>query len=206
MTSRGRALATLALMAGLALALIAIAGVAVDSSWVTFVPDLIIGLLTAGGVAGFIAVAQFRAEARRGEKEARDRAYEDLLDSLADLQLAALTDRDTTRLMSRVGVKMITLVEREDKDDSDLAAWFEAERRYLRYIAVQCALNIPPEATPFDAEYASLPFRDHINNLVANVRHWHRYGDGSALRIQAEALRAELEAAGEWEPKRPPRV
>jgi hypothetical protein len=101
--------------------------------------------------------------------------------------------------MSRLGVKMINYVERSEPHDGDLTLWFEAERRYLRYLALTCAMSFDPADGPTEREVKSIPFRRHVQDLVANIRRGRLADISGEVREQAQALEKRLRDAGMWD-------
>jgi hypothetical protein len=199
MSERSKTVVFAICVLAVAVLVLSMIGLRVGASWQTFVPDLLVGVITAGGIAGGIAWVQVSSDHRRAQADAITRAYEDVLDSLGELQLADLTDRDTSRLMSRVGVKMINFVERSEPDDGDMTLWFEAERRYLRYLALTCAMSFDGADGPMEREVKSIPFRKHVQELVANIRRGRLADISLEVREQATLIEKKLRDEGRWD-------
>jgi hypothetical protein len=88
-----RAIAALAALdVVLALTVLVLIGVATQSSWSTFIPDLIVGILPAGLIGGALLIYQRRVERRDRSREAAREwasARRQVLDALPDISTAA---------------------------------------------------------------------------------------------------------------------
>lgn len=174
------------------------------SAWDTFVPDLIIGVITAGGIAALVALVQVQSDVRRSHADQVTRAYENLLDVLGEMQLMDIGRRDNVQLLSKFGVRLINLAELVDGKEPYIINWFEAERQFGRYRLVESAAlaadaAVSVGADPLDIELAVAPFRQWVNENVNNLRAWRNgMADPARLLKHAEDVERLLRDRGEW--------
>jgi hypothetical protein len=76
---------------------------------------------------------------------------------------------------------------------------FEAERRYLRYLALTCAMSFDGADGPMEREVRSVPFGKHVQELVANIRRGRVADISLEVREQATLTEKKLRDEGRWD-------
>jgi len=174
-------------------------GTITKSDWGTFVPDLIVGVITAGGIAGLIALLQMRSDARRQHEARVSVAYEGALDALTRIQ--TLDFRKVQEdVMSSVGTRLINLY--EAVDDELVGAWFEAERQLGISKALQASEltnALAADASVDEILAASEPFHRWVHDFASRVRYW-RSGriTKKEMRDTATDIEAVLRKRKQW--------
>jgi hypothetical protein len=189
-------------LVAISIMILAVIGARIGASWSTFVPDLIVGVATAGGIASLVALIQSRSDARRTREEKITSAYENLLDAVAEVQLMNLRQGSAAHL-SKVGIRMLNLAELVDSETPEIVDWFEAERQMMAYKVVTSATAVEKVfVTGGDAleqELAAAPFRQWTAEFVFNVRAWRNSRvTGAEMGRQAALIEKGLREKGFW--------
>lgn len=189
---------------GAALVALIITGVLIGSTWATFVPDLIVGVVGAGAISATIAWAQFRSDVRRGNEDRVSAAYELLLDRVQGLIHLDLTEKDAILGVNKLHQDMRRLSELVDRPQPAFERWFEAEQQLGMYRLSQAGdeLDVIHDKRPITPEdnYAALEKHcQWLSEYSNNVRYW-RTGNLSADEMlrQATTIETSLRNVGGW--------
>lgn len=178
-----------------------VAGVAVDSNWETFIPDLITGVVGAGAISATIAWAQYASDIRRARNDRITFAYERLFESASALRSVEFPKTNIGTVMADLGTRMIQLTEVVVPRRTELEKWFEAERQLgIYYIRTSMeALDVAgPVSEERKYEIVS-PYLKWTSEFGHNLRGW-RNGTISLadMRDQANRIESILRGQNAW--------
>jgi hypothetical protein len=159
----------------LVIGVLAVVAVRSNSEWATFVPDLIVGVVTAGGIAGLIALVQVRAEGGRERAAKITSAYENLLDALTDLRIMDIAS-ESARPLAIATTRMLNLSELVRDDFPEMPAWFEAERQLGMSLALMVGTDFSMASgrklTVEEHLEIQAPFSEWLAEYQSRLRYW----------------------------------
>jgi hypothetical protein len=194
--------ATLIIVVGV----LALLGVKIrGTDWSTFLPDLIVGFITAAVVGAILAAAQHHFESRRRYDEQVSAAYDRLLESVATLRQVRFNEAIDPLLLNTVSTRLIQLAELADREWPVMPIWFEAERQLALHQAVKAAqatealVKAGNQYTADNLLSAGEPFYRWTADFGDNIRYWRTGKLTSAeMKEQSEQIEALLRKAGSW--------
>lgn len=185
-----------------------LAGVLLHSNWDTFIPDVIVGVVGAGAIAGLISFVTWTAQVRHERDAEISVAYDALIEAVGGLRGANLLSprgQAAGDAIRRMNMRMVVLSELLDEQTPEIAVWFEAERQRCLHQALEAAKAVDAlqkDDLLHDANDildASRPLYEWTAEFINNVRFW-RTGKLSTAQIkgEAEAIESRLREVGAW--------
>lgn len=174
-----------------------------DSQWNTFIPDLIVGVISAAVIGLVLFGMQHTSDNQRIREAEISACYSRLLDALTPLRIFnPMTDDAVT--VSVVRTRMLQLYEAVDVDGSSLvfANWMEAEGQLCLHRAIESmnAVEALPNRNDRQAVFeANAPFGQWVAEFSNNIRFW-RSGKMTQEQMveQATIIENGLRDAGVW--------
>lgn len=200
-STKKKVLATISAM--IVIAVLVLVGRCADSKWDTFIPDLIVGVISAAVIGFVIFAMQHRSDNQRVREAEVSACYSRLLDALTPLRIFnPMTDDAVT--VSVVRTRMLQLYEAVDQDGSNLvfANWLEAEGQLCLHRAMESmnAIEALPNRDDRNAVFEAIaPFGQWVAEFSNNIRFW-RSGKMTQKQMveQATIIESGLRDAGVW--------
>jgi hypothetical protein len=202
---RVRNLAFVACVLVLVVGALALVGIRVRSSWDSFVPDVIVGVIGAGSIAGLIAWFQRLADDRRTRDGDVSSAYRSALEAVSDIRGIDYNAQDAVKPIRVFTIRLTILGELLADEEPFIERWFEAERQLMLYRATTSG-NAMKELEEDDEMHtledilaATAPLNEWTAEFTNNLRFWRR-GRVSREQIekQSETIERGLKKLGAW--------
>lgn len=176
-----------------------------NTQWASFVPDLIVGIVTAALVGAVLAWVQHHSDERRRQEDRISAAYANVLEATALLRAMRFDIASDASLMNRWSTRLIQLTDVVDHEYPDLPMWFEAERQLgLDYAwrAGNETGTLVSSGQPYDADdvlQAGYSFFAWATDFGDRVRYW-RTGKLRATEMRKHTMKIEgaLRERGVW--------